>query len=53
MPKKKIKYVEDNKEFVAHYLYDNVIGPLNEDEFKEARKKYNVPSNLNLKLVKQ
>lgn len=53
IPKKKIKYIEDDTEFVAYYSYDNVIGPLSEDEFKEARKKYSVPDNLNLELVKK
>jgi hypothetical protein len=53
MVKNRIKYVDDNEEFVGHYIYSNVIGPMDKKEFKEARKKYNIPEDLNLEPVNQ
>ena len=48
--KKKIKYLS-NEEFSGYYIYTNVDGPLNEAEFKEARKNHHVPNDLELKPV--
>ena len=49
--KKEIKYVDDNEEISGYYIYSNIEGPLNETAFKEVRKKYHVPEDLELKAV--
>jgi hypothetical protein len=48
--KNQMKYLS-NEEFPGYHVYSNVIGPLNEIEFREAFKQHRIPHDLELKTV--
>ena len=49
--RKELDFITESDEFDGYYVYSNIIGPMDEAEFKIVRTKYKVPLDLELKKV--